>query len=618
MHGAGCFMALRWLRGMLLANTSAYLFAIAAADVKAEVSVEDSGGVTDEIAALVEQLGDDDYAVREVAAARLAEIGPAAADALLEAAEVSDDLEVALRAKWLADSLPLASIDDAPAVTALLDVFATSNLTERVRIMHRLLRLDDDAGIEPLARIVRLERTPSGSRIAAALLAREWQADDPYWPGIAPEISAGLGPSKRPAARFLKGLVAATTAADDDRRSGVAEALAAADVLDDHGHAAADGATDASDESSGVAQTGRVFRRCLAELLAQTGKRDQAIEQAAKLFAAAAQAGDADGARTVADLEWLVSRGLPEAVDLLEDRLAAGAQPALLEYAVAAAWRARKGPEAQERAAELAADASQKLAKANDFTARLQTAMVLARWGTDEWADREYRSLLDDRESPQAMRALAAVLASEFFHDRERDAEAAAILERELEDGRKGNDIDGAFMQIERDPRSVRSRMLYFQACAALAAGDKVAHRSKLEASLVAYPKDVDTIIALYNLPDATKEQKAEATERVDRALALIAEEIRALPDDPNSRNEYAWLVANTKGDIAKALEYSHGSLEQSFDSSSYLDTLAHCHAAAGNLDRAIRTQWLAVRHEPHSQAIRRNLAGFRARKDKP
>jgi len=72
--------------------------------------------------------------------------------------------------------------------------------------------------------------------------------------------------------------------------------------------------------------------------------------------------------------------------------------------------------------------------------------------------------------------------------------------------------------------------------------------------------------------------------------------------------------VANTEGDVAKALRYSRQSLEDAFDNASYLDTLAHCHAAAGNVDRAVRVQSLAVRHEPNSLLVRRNLERFQAR----
>lgn len=568
----------------------------------------------DEIASLVRQLGDVDFAVRESASTRLSEIGPAAADALLAAAELSDDLEVALRAKWLADALPLTAADDPPEVTTLLDSFAKARLAERVRIMHRLLRLDDDAGIEPLARIIRLERTATGSRIAAALLAREWQPDDPYWAGIAPKILAGLGPSRRPAAVFLRGLVAATTAAAPEAARGIDDVLACLASLDsEKGGEAVPGLPN---ESGGSARTGRIFRRCAAELLAQADLREEALAQAALLFEPADGEVAAEDSQTVADLEWLASHGLPESVDLLADRLAEHKASPLLEYAAAIAWRSRGGPDAAARAAALSASAAARLAEAGDFTQRLQVALLLARFGADDWAEREYRAVLDDRESPRALRALAAVLASEFFHDRQRDTDAAAILRRELEgkDHGKDDDVEGAFMLIERDPRSVRSRMFFFEACAAAAVGNTLRQRQQLEASLRAYGKDVDTLIALYRLSDNTPAQKAEAAERVTKALAAIEEEIRALPDDPNSRNEYAWLVANTEGDIARGIEYSRLSLEQSFDSGSYLDTLAHCHAATGNFARAIRTQRLALRQDPHSHAIRRNLARFEDR----
>ena len=43
-------------------------------------------------------------------------------------------------------------------------------------------------------------------------------------------------------------------------------------------------------------------------------------------------------------------------------------------------------------------------------------------------------------------------------------------------------------------------------------------------------------------------------------------------------------------------------------------DRLAHCHAAVGNLERAVRTQWLAVKQEPHSPLIRRNYKRFLSR----
>jgi uncharacterized membrane protein YccC len=153
--------------------------------------------------------------------------------------------------------------------------------------------------------------------------------------------------------------------------------------------------------------------------------------------------------------------------------------------------------------------------------------------------------------------------------------------------------------------------MHYFESCAAALRGDADARRKAIEASLRAYAKDVDALIGLYRLPDSTPAQKSDAVARIRRALEQIENEIQAVPDDTNSYNEYAWLVANTEGDLQKATRYSKLSLVKSFDSSSYLDTLAHCHAAAGKKAAAVRTQTLALRQEPHNRTIRKNLARF-------
>jgi hypothetical protein len=154
----------------------------------------------EEIAALVESLGADDYAEREAAAEQLNALGAAAVDPLFAAAEVNADLEIALRARWLVETIPLEMPHDTPEVVKLLSRFKRRDFDDRVQAMHRLLRVDDDAGIEPLARITRLDPSTAGSRVAAALLAREWWPDDPAWPAMRGRIEAGLGPSTRPAA----------------------------------------------------------------------------------------------------------------------------------------------------------------------------------------------------------------------------------------------------------------------------------------------------------------------------------------------------------------------------------------------------------------------------------
>ena len=611
-----------WLAATLAAGWfGALSIGLALLPLRARAASEPSA---EEIARLVAGLGAADYAEREEAASRLAAIGAAAVDPLLTAAETSDDLEVALRARWIVDTIPLETGRDPPEVAKLLDKYKKQGLAERVQSMHRLLRVDHDGGIEPLARIVRLDRSPTGSRVAAALLAREWRPDDPYWPGMRDRIASGLGASTRPAAAFLRAVVdfsgAADSAGRDRALAGVARAFEALTrtAADGPGVARPDanGAAGDTAASEGLTETTlRIFERCRIEMLLAAGHRAEAVTEAGRLLDACFAA-DKDpstsGEEAAATLAWLVEHGLPEGVDLL-----AANHPVLIRddplvgYAAAIAERARGRAADADR---LASEAFAKPAGSNaEFVDRLQTAILLAKWGAADWAAREYAALVDNPKTPAAQFALAAIMYSEFLHDQEREDEAAACLELLIE-GRKGNAGGGdpILQQIGREPQSIRSRMHFFAACAAAARGDAAGRRQAIDAAIKAQPKDVDALIALYTLPDNSPEQRADAAARVKRALKQIENEIQALPDDANGYNEYAWLVANTEGDLQKATRYSKTSLVKSFDSSSYLDTLAHCHAAAGNKELAIRTQVLALRQEPHNRTIRRNLERFR------
>lgn len=568
-------------------------------------------GATDRIAALITALGDEDYHRREAAAAELKSLGPGAIDALLAAAETDGDLEVALRARWLVEAIPLDAPHDPPEVAKLLARFKRREFPERVQAMHRLLRVDGDAGIEPLARVVRLDPSTAGSRVAAALLAREWRDDDPDWPHVRRRIESGLGPSTRPSARFLSSLVAFSGTRDQSDR---AAALAtAAEALGDLRSATSDDADagnfDEQDERVVVGHTGLIFERCHVRMLAAAGRRDAAVTAAAALITASLASirdPDDDATDCVDAIAWAVEAGLPEAVEaILAERAFATGRP-VVNAAIAHAERAR----GREAAAAARFTATLEPGAKPQFIDRLQAAILLARWGRVDWAVQCYDSLLA-AESGGAEAALAAIMYSEFLHDLGRDREAADCLRRifPADDGNDGR--VPALEQLGRDPRTIRSRMHFFDSCARAAAGDAAGCREALERALAAYPKDVDALIAIYAFPDSTPEQRSDAVRRIRLALARIEEEIQAVPDPANEYNEYAWLVANTEGDLEKAVRYSKLSLVKSFDNSSYLDTLAHCHAAAGRYDVAVRTQRLARRNEPHNRTIQRNLARF-------
>lgn len=581
-----------------------------------------AGPTDDRIAELIQQLGDPQYGRRERAAAELDSLGVAAIDQLLAAAEVSDDLEVALRARWLVESIPVDDPGDAPAARSLLQGYKTKPLAERVVTMHWLLRLDDDTGIAPLARIARLDRDAAASRVAAALLAREWTPGDPFWPGIAERIALALGSSQRPTSRLLASLVAFSQADSADGRRAARDVARDVVAALDRSHpvdvaTAVDPAVDESDISAAITRdlgrtTQRLFERSLVLMLLETGDVQEARGIIRGVFATfLAQGGDdtLQTASNVADtLIWAAAHGLPDVVDDLPTEGHDDVREHfVLQFARAVCERTRGNDIVAEQVARATCEQ-----RGMSFVDRLRAGILLQKWGAGDWASREYAAVVDDNAAPPHQQVLASVMYAEFLHDRGRDGEAAGVLDQLVGDG--AGDRAPALRQLDRDPAQTRARADYFRACAAAATGDTAAQRRALEAAAGGEAPDVDALIALYHLSDNTPEQHQATLDRIQAALDRMEEEIQQVPEDPNTYNEYAWLVSNTEGDFAKALRYSKRSLRDSFDNASYLDTLAHCHAAAGNLAAAIRTQRLAMRHEPHNRIIRLNLAALEAR----
>jgi tetratricopeptide (TPR) repeat protein len=125
------------------------------------------------------------------------------------------------------------------------------------------------------------------------------------------------------------------------------------------------------------------------------------------------------------------------------------------------------------------------------------------------------------------------------------------------------------------------------------------------------YEDDPDILIAMHRSPGASKEFREETNLKIQEMSQRHLELIRRYPDEPSFHNQWAWLVSNTEGDYAKAVEHSLRSLELSPDEASYLDTLARCYFAAGDLENAVKSQRRAVELAPHYQVMQRQLAQF-------
>ncbi len=158
----------------------------------------------EQIAKLIESLGDKDYAVRQRAEEELARIGFAAYEAI-EAATQHEDLEVASRARHLLRELRAhwASDDDPPEVKELLEDYDAGSGLDRMRRVYLLATLPDLRGVAALCRIARFESAAAISAHAALAILYQEPFDATSRLRLRDLVRANLGDSKRPAMQWI-------------------------------------------------------------------------------------------------------------------------------------------------------------------------------------------------------------------------------------------------------------------------------------------------------------------------------------------------------------------------------------------------------------------------------
>ena len=289
-------------------------------------------------------------------------------------------------------------------------------------------------------------------------------------------------------------------------------------------------------------------------------------------------------------------------------RQADAAVVALLLYHLAEA-QSRQGNQAE---ADRTAGRALQIVPLNDpsqLIAHHQLAVSLQHRGRFKWAEGEYRRLAS-ANSPQMLLSGTSGLA-EMLHDVGNDQSAAEAICTALEKLKreKWHPDDGDRGRI----RNLRARMHYFLACH-WKEKDEEKENDELKKALDEDPCEVNSLIAYYRYP--APGQKEDARNRIKKAIghyhSIIADE-----QDPASYNEFAWLVANTEGNLDEALDCAKKCLELSPDTAAFLDTLAHVYFAKGDHREAMEYEMQAARLEPHSGLIAKELQGFRAAAEK-
>ena len=144
------------------------------------------------------------------------------------------------------------------------------------------------------------------------------------------------------------------------------------------------------------------------------------------------------------------------------------------------------------------------------------------------------------------------------------------------------------------------------------AAGDQAKRRECLTEALDLEPSDIDVLIACYRLPDQTPEYRKKIRDLIRQASDDILVQIAAEPEIDDYYNEFAWLVANTEGDLDEALKYSQKSLELKPDTGDLYDTLARVYYAKGDYENALKNQQRAVELKPYNVLIAKQLELFK------
>ena len=561
-----------------------------------------SEGLAHRISRLIEQLGDDRYTTRERAQAELAKLGFEAFEALSEA-QSHQEIEIAQRAKYLILSMRINWTwdEDPPAVKTILKGYEQQGNDRRVMSMNALAQLEDGQGIEALCRLARFERTDELSKQAAMLVIANAPREKKERVRHRTTIRTTLGPSKRPGTLWLR---------------------VYADWL--HEPAAALDAWDrvVSDERQLLQEhpersSPRIVRNLLrrqAEMLRHSEREELAMAVSRRLF----EHLDADNQIQLLEIaDWLVEQRAWYLILELSGRVPiAFEKNALLAYRMAQAHEELGETAAAHRKAQETLQRSDEDAKQHRLI-----ALELRRRGLLKWSEWEYRHVIQLGPVGSMTFEEANIELADMLHDITRDLPAARVLEeflRSLEDLR---DDPPDEKQMSREEFLLhtsrhRARMHFYFSQHYSSSTDRDRQRQHLEKAIAMDRTDADVLIAMYRFPDQDKAWRKHTRVLIEEATLTFRELIKVSSDDvtlANLYNQLAWLVGNTVGDYDEALQCSQRSLEIRPNLAGYLDTLARCYYVKGDLDNALKVQAQAVRLEPYSGQIKRQLELFQS-----
>jgi predicted Zn-dependent protease len=564
------------------------------------------------LTSLIEQLGSDEYATRQSAKADLEKLGLDAFNALFKAQDHAD-IEIALAARFLIRSMNIqwAQDDDPEEARKILEDYGSQPAEKRRDLMERLAALDKGWGLVPLSRIIRYESDGSLAKQAAILMLNvprpsEEKTADKWAEGIRKTI----GNSRRAAAAWALAYA--------DTLQNAKDSLANWDQLISQEHETLLSYPEKSDR-----EIVRKLMRWHAELLIELEKREEAVAVMRKSINLL----ESERTQILAWIDWLILHDAPELIDEIATRFddTFAKDPELLYRLAENYLQQAKTDEANATAAR-----ARKIQPEN-FIEHYNVASKLKQRQQFEWAELEYRVILDNNPEASPQNISTRLVLAEMLHDVQRDKDAAEVLQKLVTLAEEDAAVRQALAQRERTLDEVKSRMNFFYSAHLLANANVEEAMKKLNEGFEADPYDVDLLIAMYRLQTEDAAFKEKTMTGLKAAIAHYKNDITKYEklfggNNRNIRmqlssnlvwamacNQYAWLVANTEGDYQDAIKQSHKSLELRPDSASFLDTLGRCYYAAGDLKNAVKYQREAVEIDPSTNHLKRQLEQFEA-----
>jgi tetratricopeptide (TPR) repeat protein len=567
----------------------------------------------------VEQLGAANYAERLRARLELERLGLLAFDALYEA-QFADDSEIALAARYLIGSLQVSwsNPEDPEVIRGLLEGYGSLVEADRQARIERLTLLPDRIALPALCRLARFESSPRLSRRAAlAVLRLPAPTSEAEQQRVAALITEVLGPNDRSVSTWLR--LRSEEWLVGDLRS------------DDWRQLLADERTTLDSGGQGTTTDKDLVR----DLYRSVAERAVEIDDpsAPEFAMASLDLIDSDDLAVVDAVNWALNHRLDPMIEQLQVREAARfeREPRLL-YALADVAR-RRGDDAaakqfSDQALALAPPPANAAGEALDEALYRHTEMgvLLQERGWFDWSQRELQ-LVIDAAPPESLAGARARIQLSSLQEALEDFPAAI---KSLEPLVQRIQADDAFatrikdLLLVSEPSELVSQWHFLQGRQAMAAGDDAAAKQHLVQATEEYPDNIEALIAMHGLAgDAgwkTRGQMrvAACAKRMRESIDWLGRMLNT-PQGGSDRagtaaflamrcNQYAWLIANTEGDIASAIEHSQKALDLQPGEPAYLDTLARALFASGDLAGAIEAQRRALVAQPHWPPLKRQM----------